>query len=89
MCPFDASMQKAMGYFELFLPTTLPPELHDKGFKWALSEPYYDTFWVLAQSVLLVFLLDMKSCIEKIHLAHTIIQKLGVSKALMYSEAII
>jgi len=33
MCPFDANMQKAMGYFELFLPTTLPPELHDKGFK--------------------------------------------------------
>uniref|UniRef100_A0A673LWV1 Proteasome activator complex subunit 4A-like n=1 Tax=Sinocyclocheilus rhinocerous TaxID=307959 RepID=A0A673LWV1_9TELE len=30
MCPFDVTMQKAMGYFELFLPTTLPPELHDK-----------------------------------------------------------
>ncbi|XP_051507905.1 proteasome activator complex subunit 4A isoform X2 [Myxocyprinus asiaticus] len=33
MCPFDVTMQRAMGYFELFLPTTLPRELHDKGFK--------------------------------------------------------
>ncbi|MGH0136569.1 UNVERIFIED_CONTAM: hypothetical protein FKN15_062569 [Acipenser sinensis] len=33
LCPFDVTMQKAIGYFELFLPTTLPPELHQKGFK--------------------------------------------------------
>ncbi|XP_010704643.1 proteasome activator complex subunit 4-like isoform X1 [Meleagris gallopavo] len=33
MCPFDVTMQKAITYFELFLPTTLPPELHHKGFK--------------------------------------------------------
>ncbi|XP_039595074.1 proteasome activator complex subunit 4A isoform X2 [Polypterus senegalus] len=33
MCPFDVTMQKAISYFELFLPTTLPPELHHKGFK--------------------------------------------------------
>lgn len=34
MCPFDVTMQKAITYFELFLPTTLPPELHHKGFKY-------------------------------------------------------
>uniref|UniRef100_A0A8C8IE53 Uncharacterized protein n=1 Tax=Oncorhynchus tshawytscha TaxID=74940 RepID=A0A8C8IE53_ONCTS len=33
LCPFDVTMQRAIGYFELFLPTTLPPELHHKGFK--------------------------------------------------------
>ncbi|KAI4905889.1 hypothetical protein NFI96_014094 [Prochilodus magdalenae] len=33
LCPFDMTMQKAFGYFELFLPTTLPPHLHHKGFK--------------------------------------------------------
>ena len=33
MCPFDVTMLKAMFYFELFLPTCLPPELHHKGFK--------------------------------------------------------
>lgn len=32
-CPFDVTMQRAISYFELFLPTTLPPELHHKGFK--------------------------------------------------------
>lgn len=33
MCPFDVTMQKAVSYFEIFLPTSLPPELHHKGFK--------------------------------------------------------
>lgn len=33
LCPFDVTMQRAISYFELFLPTTLPPELHHKGFK--------------------------------------------------------
>ncbi|XP_069464332.1 proteasome activator complex subunit 4 isoform X2 [Ambystoma mexicanum] len=33
MCPFDVTMQKAISYLDLFLPTTLPPELHCKGFK--------------------------------------------------------
>ncbi|XP_078505604.1 proteasome activator complex subunit 4 isoform X2 [Lissotriton helveticus] len=33
MCPFDVTMQKAIGYLDLFLPTSLPPELHCKGFK--------------------------------------------------------
>ncbi len=56
MCLFDVTMQKAIGYFELFLPTTLPPELHDKGFKWALPE-IYDTL-SLAQSVILVWKLE-------------------------------
>ncbi|KAK8767206.1 hypothetical protein V5799_006012 [Amblyomma americanum] len=33
MCPFDVTMHKAMAYFELFLPTMLPPEQHDRGFR--------------------------------------------------------
>uniref|UniRef100_A0AAR2INB5 Proteasome activator Blm10 mid region domain-containing protein n=1 Tax=Pygocentrus nattereri TaxID=42514 RepID=A0AAR2INB5_PYGNA len=33
LCPFDVTMQRAIGYFELFLPTTLPPHLHHRGFK--------------------------------------------------------
>ncbi len=33
LCPFDVTMQKAIGYYELFLPTIMPPEQHDKGFK--------------------------------------------------------
>ncbi|CAG09459.1 unnamed protein product, partial [Tetraodon nigroviridis] len=33
LCPFDVTMQRAISYFELFLPTTLPPELHHKGFE--------------------------------------------------------
>uniref|UniRef100_A0A4W3GV83 Proteasome activator subunit 4b n=1 Tax=Callorhinchus milii TaxID=7868 RepID=A0A4W3GV83_CALMI len=33
MCPFDVTMQKAISYFEMFLPTSLPPHLHHKGFK--------------------------------------------------------
>ncbi|KAH9375495.1 hypothetical protein HPB48_023088 [Haemaphysalis longicornis] len=33
LCPFDRSMQKAMAYFQLFLPTTLPPDQHGIGFR--------------------------------------------------------
>uniref|UniRef100_A0A8C5A3D9 Proteasome activator subunit 4 n=1 Tax=Gadus morhua TaxID=8049 RepID=A0A8C5A3D9_GADMO len=33
LCPFDVTMQRAISYFDLFLPTTLPPHLHHKGFK--------------------------------------------------------
>ncbi|XP_076019061.1 proteasome activator complex subunit 4A isoform X2 [Genypterus blacodes] len=33
LCPFDVTMQRAISYFDLFLPTTLPPELHHKGFR--------------------------------------------------------
>ncbi|KAJ8248283.1 hypothetical protein GJAV_G00240340 [Gymnothorax javanicus] len=38
LCPFDVTMQRAIGYFELFLPTTLPPKLHHKGFKLWFNE---------------------------------------------------
>ncbi|KAG9344464.1 hypothetical protein JZ751_011134 [Albula glossodonta] len=38
LCPFDVTMQRAISYFELFLPTTLPPELHHKGFKLWFNE---------------------------------------------------
>lgn len=37
LCPFDVTNIKAVHYFEYFLPTDLPPEHHDKGFKWVLS----------------------------------------------------
>ncbi len=33
LCPFDVTMIKGCYYFDLFLPTGLPPEHHDKGFK--------------------------------------------------------
>lgn len=33
LCPFDVKFAKAMFYFSLFLPTTLPPEKYDKGYK--------------------------------------------------------
>ena len=33
LCPFDVTNIKAIHYFEYFLPTDLPPEHHDKGFK--------------------------------------------------------
>lgn len=33
LCPFDVTNIKAVHYFEYFLPTDLPSEHHDKGFK--------------------------------------------------------
>lgn len=33
LCPFSVAIQRAVTYMNLFLPTTLPPEHHDKGFK--------------------------------------------------------
>ncbi|KAL4612987.1 proteasome activator complex subunit 4B-like [Arapaima gigas] len=38
LCPFDVTMQKAISYLELFLPTLLPPECHHIGFKLWFSE---------------------------------------------------
>uniref|UniRef100_A0A8C3XZU5 Proteasome activator subunit 4 n=1 Tax=Catharus ustulatus TaxID=91951 RepID=A0A8C3XZU5_CATUS len=49
MCPFDVTMQKAITYFELFLPTTLPPELHHKGFKLWFDE--FIGLWVSVQNL--------------------------------------
>ena len=33
MCPYDVTFGKAMFLFSLFLPTTLPPEKHEKSIK--------------------------------------------------------
>uniref|UniRef100_A0AAY5L576 Proteasome activator subunit 4 n=1 Tax=Esox lucius TaxID=8010 RepID=A0AAY5L576_ESOLU len=49
LCPFDVTMQKAIGYFELFLPTTLPPQLHHKGFKLWFDELV--SLWVAVQNL--------------------------------------
>uniref|UniRef100_A0A8C4GY46 Proteasome activator complex subunit 4 n=1 Tax=Dicentrarchus labrax TaxID=13489 RepID=A0A8C4GY46_DICLA len=49
LCPFDVTMQRAIGYFELFLPTTLPPELHHKGFKLWFDELI--SLWVSVQNL--------------------------------------
>uniref|UniRef100_A0A8C2WJH7 Proteasome activator subunit 4 n=1 Tax=Cyclopterus lumpus TaxID=8103 RepID=A0A8C2WJH7_CYCLU len=49
LCPFDVTMQRAISYFELFLPTTLPPELHDKGFKLWFDELI--TLWLSVQNL--------------------------------------
>lgn len=49
LCPFDVTMQRAISYFELFLPTTLPPEQHDKGFKLWFEEML--SLWVSVQNL--------------------------------------
>ncbi|KAJ7404837.1 hypothetical protein WISP_143263 [Willisornis vidua] len=49
MCPFDVTMQKAITYFELFLPTTLPPELHHRGFRLWFDE--FIGLWMSVQNL--------------------------------------
>uniref|UniRef100_A0A1A7WAV3 Proteasome (Prosome, macropain) activator subunit 4 n=1 Tax=Iconisemion striatum TaxID=60296 RepID=A0A1A7WAV3_9TELE len=49
LCPFDVTMQRAISYFELFLPTTLPPELHHKGFQLWFDELV--SLWVSVQNL--------------------------------------
>uniref|UniRef100_A0A672JBT1 Proteasome activator subunit 4a n=1 Tax=Salarias fasciatus TaxID=181472 RepID=A0A672JBT1_SALFA len=49
LCPFDVTMQRAISYFELFLPTTLPPELHHKGFKLWFEE--FISLWMSVQNL--------------------------------------
>ncbi|XP_072293387.1 proteasome activator complex subunit 4A isoform X1 [Eucyclogobius newberryi] len=49
LCPFDVTMQRAISYFELFLPTTLPPERNDKGFKLWFEEML--NLWVSVQNL--------------------------------------
>ncbi|KAF7220060.1 proteasome activator complex subunit 4A isoform X2 [Nothobranchius furzeri] len=48
LCPFDVTMQRAISYFELFLPTTLHPELHHKGFQLWFDELI--SLWVSVQN---------------------------------------
>ncbi|KAJ8309114.1 hypothetical protein KUTeg_013988 [Tegillarca granosa] len=49
LCPFDVTNIKALHYFEFFLPTSLPPPLHDKGFKlwfqefWNMWDSYHNS----------------------------------------------
>ncbi|XP_072167902.1 proteasome activator complex subunit 4-like [Diadema setosum] len=38
LCPFDETMTKGILYIEAFMPTLLPPEQHQKGFKLWLDE---------------------------------------------------
>lgn len=33
LCPFDVTVMRGLSYYELFLPTSLPPEKHHMGFK--------------------------------------------------------
>ncbi|CAG0897570.1 unnamed protein product, partial [Darwinula stevensoni] len=47
-CPFDLKMLDALTYCELFLPTLLPPEHHDKGFKLWFEE--FMTFWQMCSN---------------------------------------
>ncbi|KAE8600768.1 hypothetical protein XENTR_v10013403 [Xenopus tropicalis] len=49
MCPFDVTMQKAISYLELFLPTSLPPDLHCKGFRLWFDELL--GLWVSVQNL--------------------------------------
>ena len=34
LCPFDVTVIRGLSYYELFLPTSLPPEKHHMGFKY-------------------------------------------------------
>ncbi|ESP01603.1 hypothetical protein LOTGIDRAFT_238219, partial [Lottia gigantea] len=45
LCPFDVTILKALNYLHVFLPTNLPPEHHDKGFKL-----WFDEFWQMYDS---------------------------------------
>lgn len=36
LCPFDVTVIRGLSYYEVFLPTNLPPEKHHMGFKYAL-----------------------------------------------------
>lgn len=49
LCPFDVTMQKAISYFELFLPTIMSPEQHHKGFKLWFDELM--GLWVTVQNL--------------------------------------
>ncbi|KAJ8365239.1 hypothetical protein SKAU_G00140700, partial [Synaphobranchus kaupii] len=49
LCPFDHTMQKAISYLELFLPTILPPEQHHQGFKLWFEELM--ELWVSVQNL--------------------------------------
>ncbi|XP_035261773.1 proteasome activator complex subunit 4B isoform X1 [Anguilla anguilla] len=49
LCPFDHTMQKAISYFELFLPTILPPEQLHLGFKLWFEELM--ELWVSVQNL--------------------------------------
>ncbi|TSK14769.1 Proteasome activator complex subunit 4B [Bagarius yarrelli] len=49
LCPFDVTMQKAISYFELFLPTVMPPEQHQKGFNLWFDELM--GLWVSVQNL--------------------------------------
>ncbi|TRY59018.1 hypothetical protein DNTS_012403 [Danionella cerebrum] len=49
LCPFDASMHKAISYFQLFLPTLMPPEQHERGFKLWFDELM--NLWVSLQAL--------------------------------------
>ncbi|XP_054158581.1 proteasome activator complex subunit 4B-like [Oppia nitens] len=48
LCPFDTEMIKAAAYMELFLPTSLPPEHHDQGFRLWFDELM--SIWTAAQN---------------------------------------
>ncbi|XP_031439180.1 proteasome activator complex subunit 4B isoform X1 [Clupea harengus] len=49
MCPLDVSMQKAISYFELFLPTIMAPEEQDQGFRLWFDEMM--SLWVAVQNL--------------------------------------
>ncbi|CAF1560656.1 unnamed protein product [Rotaria magnacalcarata] len=38
LCPFDTVCGDVMGYWDMFLPVHLPPEIHNQGFKLWLTE---------------------------------------------------
>ena len=48
ICPFDSLITKVTAYLELFLPTCIPPEHHNRGFKLWFNELM--TLWQSSQN---------------------------------------
>ena len=38
LCPFDVTVVKGLSYLDRFLPTSLPEEQMDQGFRYKLNE---------------------------------------------------
>ena len=61
LCPFDVTMIKGCYYFDVFLPTILPPEHHDKGFRYVVLNGeikealLYILFWTLLKIDLFIY----------------------------------
>lgn len=47
LCPFDMYVIGGLQCLDYFLPTSLPPELHHKGFKYVFSLNFFKYFKII------------------------------------------